>query len=300
MPPVRWWAALLALAPSAAAAGGWTQPEGGYYVKVWNRLVTGERGYFNDGDSRDLGVRFTDWSLNVYAEYGVLDWLTVVLSVTPVAYATLSRADDAQEEPRGIIAGAGPQGPVVNEADATAYVGPLGAGARFALLQGTVNLAAELRYAYAPPLGDTVIGRGSNPWRWRPWIYRPTLEAHRFDGELQLGVGLPWGFWITAHGGARYTVSDDDIPAAATAFLQAGVSLPLGFVLEAHSAAYLPFDDVELNDIAGVGNTRYIGLGFGASWWFTPHWSITAGIDGAVLAESNLAAAPILFGVEHR
>ena len=35
----------LLLTPGLASAGGWTQPEGGHYVKVWNRFVSGERSF---------------------------------------------------------------------------------------------------------------------------------------------------------------------------------------------------------------------------------------------------------------
>ena len=45
-----------AFAPSPAAAGGWTQPQDAYYLKVWGRLISGDRAYvfyFTHPDGQD-------------------------------------------------------------------------------------------------------------------------------------------------------------------------------------------------------------------------------------------------------
>jgi hypothetical protein len=89
-------AALIALT-GAAQAGGWTQPEGAYYAKVWGRLLKGGKGYLANGESAELFLRppggeaveapFLDTSLNVYAEYGLLDGTTLLASAVPYGRA---------------------------------------------------------------------------------------------------------------------------------------------------------------------------------------------------------------------
>ncbi len=275
--------ALIALG-GTAHAGGFTQPEGAHYAKVWGRVMIGHDGHLANGDGAELyigvrsddigGVAYRDLSLNVYAEYGLFDGTTLIVSGVPYGHARVNRAP-------------------------TSYVGPLGLGARQRLLvAGPLHLAIEGRYAWYPGVGSDVLAFG-----WSDagdWTYQPTLEGHRGDAEVQAGLGLPFGLWATASAGGRVT-STAGVDPAILASGQLGWSSPVGVVIDAHLVAYEPLGRVESPaNVAGTGQTRYLGYGFGASWWFSPSWAVTIGADSALYADANAAALPVIIGFEHR
>ncbi len=267
----------IGLCAAPALAGGWTQPEGGLYAKLTDRLVSGSGGYLSDGSGEDLGGDYVDTQVQLYAEYGATADLTLVAHLVPYGYADFEAKADGVEGGR------------------THYVGPLDVGARYGLLtEGALRVAVEARYAWQPPVGDGVLARGRDP----VFEYEPTVAGHRFTGELQAGAGLPWGFWVALSGGWTQLVVNETDPAF-TAFGQLGVSR-WGVVLEGHVAAHLPTGDVTRNDVAGTRQTRYVGRGFSVSYWFVESFAMSFGRDGVFLVESNLRSAPYLFGIEHR
>lgn len=266
-----------ALCSGAAVAGGWTQAEGGLYAKLTGRVVSGDSGYLHDGTGEALGGELLDSQVQLYAEYGATEDLTLVCALVPHGYATF------EEEREGVSGGR------------THYVGPLGVGARYGLVtDGPVRVAVEGGYAWQPPVGDGALARGEAPG----FRYEPTVSGHRVNGELQAGVGLPWGSWASLSGGWTQLVADGVDPAF-TGFGQVGVSR-WGVALEAHVTAHLPVGDVTADDVAGTRQTRYVGRGFSVSYWFVESFALHLGVDGVFFAESNLRAAPYLFGVEHR
>ena len=64
-------------------AGAWTQEKGKSYHRVAANYYDANEEYDADGDSRhmDFNGKFTDFNLNYYMEYGILDELTVMASV---------------------------------------------------------------------------------------------------------------------------------------------------------------------------------------------------------------------------
>lgn len=281
------WILLGILAAGPASAAGWTQPEGGHYARVVNRIVSGAKGYDRHGVSQRLFGTYDDWQLVAYGEYGLTDAVTLVAQLVPVGHASF----EGEEIPHS--------GPY--QAAAT-YVGPLSVGARFGLPFGPVRLAVEGRYGYAPPIGDKpLIEDRFFPWtpEKEAFTYTPAVSHHRFDGELQVGVGLPWGFWLSGSGGAR-AIAGADIDPALIGFAQLGWTSPWGLVVEAHFNALHPLGPIEANNIAGSGETRYIGRGIGLSWWLTDHVALTVGQDGGFGVRSNAAALSRIIGVELR
>jgi hypothetical protein len=261
----------LCLASATAWAGAWTQPEGALYAKAWARFLAGENGYFADGEPQELGGRFTDLSLSLYAEYGLTpDW-TLVLHSTPAGTASFEGADQ------------------------TFYVGPTRLGVRRALLTGPLKVAVEAHYGYAPPIGDEAIVTGTVADQ--AWFYAPTVETHMADAELQLGYGFSWG-WASLSAGGRWYSAEGLDPALYGA-LQVGFQLPAGFVFDLQMLLHSPLGEVTVNNVSGAGQTRYTGFALGLSWWFDEQWGINLGASGAG-AEANAAAIPFTLGVEHR
>jgi hypothetical protein len=261
----------LLLSPLEALAWGWSQPRGAHYLKVWNRSLLGSRAYFADGTARALPSGFGDHQLNYYFEYGLTDRLTLVSHGSPIGYS-------------------------VHNGDSAAYTGPLQIGARYGLLQGTWNFAVEAHGGYTPPVGERALGVGAVEGR--PFTYVPTVETGLLDGELQLGRGIGRG-WITAHAGFRW-FSRSGLDPVVFGGVQGGYTFAFGLQVSLSVQTHQPIGAVTVTNATGAGQTRYVGFGLDLSYWVTPHWSVTAGVGGVLLAESNAATLPILIGFEHR
>lgn len=257
--------------PGRAYGWGWSQARGAHYLKVWDRSLLGNRAYFSDGTARYVGA-FGDHALNYYFEYGATDRWTFVTFGRPVGLATFS-------------------------GNTRVYVGDLNVGLRRGLVQGVWNLAVEAHYGYAPPVGETALGRGVTEGQ--PFEYTPTIEMHRLEAELQLGRGLWRGGWVSAQAGFRWWVREGVGPAVYGG-VQVGHQFGFGLTVSGTVLAHQPLNAVTITNIPGTGQTRYVGFAIDLSYWFTPRWSITAGIGGAPFAQSNAAAIPILVGFEHR
>lgn len=257
---------LSVLLPSPAAAGGWTQPQDDYYLKVWGRALSGKGAYLGDGEVVDIEP-FVDLQLNVYGEYGVTDTWTVLFFGVPSAYAT-ALTD-------------------------TFYVGPLGLGVRRALSTADLKLAAEFRYALEPGVGDDDLlaapGEASGDVR-----YQPAIENQRGEVELQLGHGLSFG-WVTLAAGMRFN-SASGVDHAVLGGAQLGVSLGR-WQLEVHLNTYQPLGEVVATNASGVGQTRYIGAGLGVGFRFGDGVGAVVAFDGAS-AQSNAASPSYQAGLE--
>jgi len=264
---------------SSASAGGWTQPQGGYYQKVWTRILVGSVAYTADGLREGQGgfPRYQDYQLNFYGEVGLVDRLTLVVATTPLGFASMN-------------------------GESALYVGPTYAGLRAGLLQGDWNLALEAHYGFAPgvgddPLYDEQVDRGDGTLR--RVIYAPAVQNHRGELQLQVGTGLRRGGWITASLGARLS-SNAAIDHALTAYWQYGHPFER-WTIEVHAALYEPFGaDVEVTNISGVGQTRYLGFGLSTTIWMVPTVGLYLGFDGVVYATSNAATPALYLGVEVR
>lgn len=67
---------ILVALPSTAFAGAWLQPQGSGFAAVqFNTLRSDE--FFDDAGTRQDQNRFSKHEINLYAEYGYTDWLTV-------------------------------------------------------------------------------------------------------------------------------------------------------------------------------------------------------------------------------
>lgn len=276
-------ALLLVLAPSTVWAAGWLQPGGRCYGKLWNRSMFGSRVYAAGGLREFADVpSYQDHQVNLYAECGVHPWVTVTFSAVPAGYA---KSGDKS----------------------TFYMGPFVAGARVGILRsGSLRLAAAARYGYAPPVGDEPLTDTTielQDGRQVRAIYQPALENHRFVLAIELGKGFRLGSvpsFVSASLGVRFNTASS-MDHAIIGSVQWGVTLWRKLVLDMHTNLYEPFfQEVPLTNTSGVGQTRYLGLGLGASFWFIDPLAVFITADGVIYAESNAATPALMAGLETR
>lgn len=278
---------------SQVFAGGWLQPEGDHYVKVWMRSLMGKKAFLSDGQVRELDANFKDISLSAYSEYGLNRNTTIVLSSTFLGLATFE-SDDSN-----------------TKTGDTMYIGPLELSMRKAISTGPLKVAFQFGYGYTPPVGNETIAEGALQDENMDscggsclFFYTPTVNAHRVVSELQVGYGFLNGIWITGNvgGGYPFLVEDDNIDLDPTihGVFQVGKEWSSGLVANFHLNFVQPLGDVIRNEISGRGQTKYISPGVGMSYWLTKHWSVLVGADFVIQAASNLGALPIAIGIEHR
>lgn len=271
---------ILALWPSDRAyAGAWTQAEGRCYAKVWARAIVGSGAFVADGVVRDDVAVYADVSAQIYAECGLHPQLTAIVFGAPFGYASAG-------------------------SEAGVYIGPLGVGLRFDPLgsTGATRFALQAAYSFAPPVGDDVLFEeaGADP----RVFYQAALENHYGEFHALLGHGFSVGgnvsAWFSGGAGVRVN-SASSMTAAFVASLQLGFSFYERFQLEVHVPVYEPFGGaITETNISGVGQTRYIGFGLGASFWIVDSFALTAGFEGAALASSNAATPSLILGIESR
>lgn len=250
------------LAAGTVHAGAWTQAEGNYYAKFWARTMSGTAGFFPDGEVLELDTRFTDLSANIYAEYGITDGVTVSANSTPYGFAKVG------DKSKG-------------------YLGEQAIGVRYGILRGAVPVAVEGRYGYSAGVGRGVVGSGIA--KGQPWFYAPTISTQTIDLSLQAGFGGSFG-WINLGVGGKY-YTHNHLDEALYASLATGTSfgpVSLGLSFFYHE----PFGDIEVNNIAGTAQTRYLGNALSATWWLSETMGVGLGAEGAIYAAAN-AAAPV-------
>jgi len=271
--------AALGALPSPASAGGWVQKEGGFYGKLTSRLLLGNAAYGAGGESVPVPSYF-DTQLNLYLEVGVHERVTVVGLLTPYGRAR-------------------------SDGESAHYLGPFVAGARVGLLtEGPTRVAVEAHYGYAPPalgtdrlVDDLFMADDGSAQR---VVYRPAVETHRVELQGQVGRGFSireTPAWVTGMLGVRLNTGFEH---ALTGYGQVGVQ-PWRFRFDFHVSLYEPFfQTVELANTAGVGNTRYLGAGFGIAFALTDNVGLTLDADGVFYAQSNARTPSFAFGIEGR
>ena len=269
------------LAPtSPASAGGWTYDLGRFYTKRDTRLLRGDSVFGPDGEAVRV-PRYSDVTFNLFLEMGLHQRLTFISDIVVFGRAKVF----------GI--------------ESTTYLGPYGAGLRYGILtEGPLVLAVQGNYAYAPPaIGDELLLEGdfeSDDDELVPVVYRPAIENHQVDLRVQLARSFrlrKTPGWVSGDVGVRFNSGYDH---ALVGFFQVGIT-PWRFRFDLHLSLYEPFfRDIEVANVSGVGNTRYLGVGAGTAFAVTKRFGLTFDVDGAVYAQSNARTPAYRIGFEIR
>lgn len=268
---MKLWICLLALCPSVALAAGWTQPAGNAYAKLSYRGLLGSGAFDADGGTFELPDPYADHAVNLYAELGLRDDLTLIVLSNPFGIA--SSGDES-----------------------TTYVGRSAIGLRAGGAFGSTRLAIEARYGFAPDIGETSVATGEVDGK--AYTYVPTVQTQSYTGEVQVGQPLSWG-WLAASVGIR-GFSRAGLDPAVVGFGQLGWNMNDTMTLDLHLNLHEVLGDVEAINVAGAGQTRYLGVGFGYSWWFAQAFALNATFEGVAYAASNAATPSLNLGFEYR
>lgn len=265
-----WLLALLGVLcfPVPALAGGWTQPPGESYVKVWGTAVPGSLAFDLDGDLIDTQP-FSLLSLSAYGEYGLREDLTLVTSLQPLGVASYGT------QRRG-------------------YSGRSLAGFRQRLVSAPIQLAIEARFGGSPGFGGERDLAAQDDYE-----FRPSVRTWVTEWELQVGLPIGTVGWVTGSIGPRW-LSNPDLQPVLHGFAQVGFGPFAGFVFDLHLTLNHTFERPELLNVTGASDTRYAGVGLGVSWWIVESFAFHIGGDGALYAVSNAGAPSLQIGIEFR
>ena len=253
-----------------AVGAAWVQPPGGSYSKIWLRSLVGRHAILADGSHITLSESYSDFSLNAAVEYGITPAFTLIALGTPLA-GSAAFADSR-----------------------SSYMGFLGLGGRVLLWDGITKVSIAGDIAYNPNVGtsSTLVTRVA---RGKGYFYVPAVNTHRFSGALEIGQPWSWGWLVATLGGRTY--SNDDLQPTLTGFLQLGYNGG-AWTLDGHANVSYQTDPIEVSNISGAGQTRYVGVGIGMSYWLTQTLAVNLGLAGAPYFRANAAAPVVLTGIE--
>ena len=240
----------------SATAGPWTEPEGGTFVKLWAQGSLPTRHYWNAAGERAQatnGREYWDAAFGGYAEYGVVDWLTLAVDFS--YWSIHSEGSSVPEEDFSYT-----------------FPGGYGLSTRIALLREPVAVSAHAGFRI-------------------PASFQRDPEPHpygdgRITGDFLLLAGVRWGAgWSTASFG--YQVIDerpaDRLLTSATSgyrfhpWLKPEITLSFGHSLATHTGQQNPFVDLpheqHLLDLK-VRFAAELGLGFEVDVFYRrPLWA---------------------------
>ena len=252
-------------APSVAQAGAWTQPEGAFYAKIWSTVLVGSSYFAADGAIVE-SEPYQDVSLLHYAEYGLTDRWTLTTTGRPIG---LSRYGSSEVQP---------------------YVGALTLGIRRGFGSGPLRFGLEAQAGYQGLVGEMNLAPAA-----AGFVYRPAVASASGRLEAQLGLGFSGG-WAALNVGAVYFAADELQPAL-VAMAQVGYQPLESLSVDLHVPVNLLLGDIERPNITGTGETSYVGVGLGLSWWFAERVGLSATFDSAFFARANLATPALGLGV---
>ncbi len=158
------------------AGGGWTLPKGdGYFLLSQRRIAGG--GYYNSFGNRIGSPNLGVFTTHLYAEYGITDKLTGILHSPFVTALTREGGVDGQGN--------------IFTADNALGFGDIDLGAKYNLINGWIQLAAELTLGL--PTGNYNAGE--------------TGTLHLGDDEfnqllkIHVSKGFNWGIFASGFGG---------------------------------------------------------------------------------------------------
>ena len=268
--------------PTAASAQAWIAEPGTGYLEMTGRTLSGSSYYGSDGQSRPLASEFTQRTLNLYGEVGLVErWLQVTLT--------------GEVFRRNELANQG----------ATAGMGDLRVGAWSGLLQGKLNVSAGLLVGL--PTGDaSPQAPGDDPQTDIVAASLPTGDGEfDFTPTLAAGFGFGGTSWPLRHylsTSAGYQIRTRGFQDAFEWRAELGTRIPVTVLDRVWFIARLsglhPVGDTAQTSFSGFGNgVEYVSPGFGISIDLWKGAGLTASVETAVQAKNIISGTPFQAGL---
>ncbi len=269
-------AAWLAL-PVDALAGPWPARKGGGYYKLGFGYVRANT-YYEPNGTRVSIPTLADYTVSLYAEYGITDRLTGTAYLPFLQRLTLNRQIGRES---GVTFFDGAENTAVADADI---------GLRFGILQaGNTVVSASLTAGL--PIGDTSQESG---------LYTGDGE---FNQHLAIGVGhsfYPAPAWVAVQAGVNNRTGgfSDEFRYEA----EAGYTIASRLTVMAKLRGVEPFRNGDANTTGGTGglggnNQRFLVYAFEAAFMVGDNVGLSASAAGATRAQNVLSAPAFSAGI---
>jgi len=123
------------------------------------------------------------------------------------------------------------------------------------------------------------------------------VGSHGLALELQHGTSLGRSGWVTAGAGYRW-LSAPALNSVVFGMAQIGRRWNSGFELEFHVPFQFSMGPIDELNLAGTGNTEYVGFGVGPGWWFAERVGVAAAVEGVGYAAANRGAPALSLAVQ--
>lgn len=259
---------LLSLSTQAHASA-WTQPEGGSYFKVSTKSLIGSTALSEEAIVQ-LPHTYQDHQLRLYGEWGVSQQVTAIFEATPLGITNY-------------------------DSESRVYIGEMKAALRYQLALEPFVMSFQLDGGGRPSPTQALATLT---------VADQILEIRPVVGTLLGGASLRAGksfgsMWVSGHAGAQFH-SAESLNTALFGYLQGGWHALDSLTIDIHLSLWHSLGDLGVLNVLGSGQTRYLGVGLGATWWMTPRLGLHGGIDGVFYADHNASTPPIILGLEFR
>lgn len=272
--------AVVALGASTARAQAWIHDPGSGYAELSFRTISGDSFYTSDGDTRPLRTTYTQSTLQMYGEVGVVPrWLQVVVDGEIYRYNELAQ-----------------QG-------ATSGLGDTRLGLWTGLYQKEVKVSAGVRTEF--PTGDPEPSApGDNPQTEIIANSLPTGDG-AFDIAPSLALGYSLGGADTVRsyltGTGRYAFRLGGRPDAVEWRAEVGVQFPIQvldrFWFAGRVRGLHPLADASERSFSGLsGGAAHVSPGLTVSAEIFEGFGLRGAVEGALFAQNVVAAAPLQVG----
>lgn len=151
---------------------------------------------------------------------------------------------------------------------------------------------------YTPPVGETdLMAVNSFVAIAQLYRYMPTESGAEVGGKLAYGVGWSQN-WFRLAAGASY-FSNPGVDPAVLGSAQLGRTTKRSNRWDLTVPFRVPLGNSPHTNVAGTGQTRYVGFAVNYTWTFGDGFGLNTGFIGVLHASSNLAAPTIPLFLEH-
>jgi len=265
---------LIFLSNEAVAGGGWVRKQNSYYLKASATWLTTDQFYTADGKKLST-AKFSTWSLDTYAEYGITDKLDAIIQfpfLKQSSFTTTTRASGI-----GDLSVELKYGVKTNE-------WPVAFGLAIGVPTGDENASASVKGTSGAVV---YLPTGDGEWNYRLAIY----SSHAFDA-IPAYVSFDAGYNIRTEGFA------DDY----TLGLQAGYKIRPDFGVQGiikRLALVRDDGDRSVATRVGIGEgVQYTSLGAGIFYEFASGYTLAFDYFTAVGKITNIySGANMVFGI---